>query len=217
MRDVYDFAKFFIKSGADSAPNTYDGNMKLQKLLVLADMAHIAQCQQPLFGEDILAFENGLVVEKVRLRYKNDYLGFKADSEKFNPDFTEDEYEALNVVIGVYGHLTARELSDLNHTFKSWKQAYKNGTSDNGYHDKNKSVVNFKAFPEDVEAVGRAIKAYEETQRNAPRREVVNGVAFYYNDIIITDEVIAELEKFSKVCEDNAYSIFMEDEKLVIF
>lgn len=30
MRDVYDFAKFFIKSGADFTPNTYDGNMKLQ-------------------------------------------------------------------------------------------------------------------------------------------------------------------------------------------
>ena len=28
MRDVYDFAKFFIKNGADSSPNTYDGNMK---------------------------------------------------------------------------------------------------------------------------------------------------------------------------------------------
>lgn len=64
MRDVYDFAKFFMKSGADSMPNTYDGNMKLQKLLVLSDMAHRSRCKQPLFGDDILAFENGLVVEK---------------------------------------------------------------------------------------------------------------------------------------------------------
>lgn len=64
MRDVYDFAKFFIKSGADSTPNTYDGNMKLQKMLVLSDMAHLARCRQPLFGDNILAFENGLVVEK---------------------------------------------------------------------------------------------------------------------------------------------------------
>lgn len=29
MRDVYDFAKYFIKNGADFAQNTYDGNMKL--------------------------------------------------------------------------------------------------------------------------------------------------------------------------------------------
>ena len=209
MRDVYDFAKFFIKSGADSMPDTYDGNMKLQKMLVLADMAHLARCQQPLFGDDILAFENGLVVEKVRLRYRNDYSGFKADSE--------EEYETLNAVIGVYGHLTARELSDLNHSFKSWRQAYKSGTADNGYHDKRKSVVNFEVFPEDVEAVGRAVKAYRETQRAAPRYEVVNGVTFYYDNMTITDEVIAELEKFSQMCEDDAYSICRDDGRLVIF
>lgn len=217
MRDVYDFAKFFIKNGADTMPNTYDGNMKLQKMLVLADMAHLARCQQPLFGEDILAFENGLVVEKVRLRYRNDYSGFKTDSDKFNPDFSEEEYETLNAVIGVYGHLTARELSDLNHSFKSWKQAYENGTSNNGYHDKKKSVVNFETFPEDVEAVGRAVRAYRETQKKAPRYEVVNGVTFYYDDMTISDEVIAELEKFSQVCDDDAYSICMDDGRLVIF
>ena len=49
MRDVFDFAKFFIKNGADSMPNTYDGNMKLQKLLVFADLINIAE-----YGESYL-------------------------------------------------------------------------------------------------------------------------------------------------------------------
>ena len=71
MRDVYDFAKFFIKNGADSSPNTYDGNMKLQKLLVFADLANIAEYGEPLFGDQVLAFKNGCVVEKVRLRYND--------------------------------------------------------------------------------------------------------------------------------------------------
>lgn len=217
MRDVSDFAKFFIKNGADSEPNTYDGNMKLQKLLVLADMAYMAQYQRPLFNDDILAFENGLVVEKVRLRYRNDYFGLKLDSERFNPDFEEDEYETLNAVIGVYGHLSAKELSDLNHQFNSWKQAYQNGTLQNGYHDKKKSVVKFDLFPEDVEAVGRAIRAYKETRKTAQRYEVINGVTFYYDDMTMTDELISELEKFSKVCDDDAYSICQDDGRLVIY
>ncbi|MCM1048952.1 MAG: Panacea domain-containing protein [Clostridiales bacterium] len=217
MRDVSDFAKFFIKNGADTAPNTYDGNMKLQKLLVLADMAYLAQYQQPLFNDDILAFENGLVVEKVRLRYKNDYLGLKSDSDKFNPDFEENEYEILNAVLGVYGHLSAKELSDLNHQFRSWKEAYQNGTSQSGYHDKQKSIVNFALFPEDIEAVGRAIKAYKETGKMALKYEVVNGVTFYYDGMTMTDELIAELEKFSKVCDDNAYSICQDNGRLVIY
>ena len=122
-------------------PNTYDGNMKLQKLLVLADMAHLAQYGQPLFKDDVLALENGLVVEKVRLRYRNDYSGFKADSEKFDPDFSEEEYETL-----------------------------------------------------------KAVRAYKETMKTA-----------------LKDDIIAELEKFSQVCEDDAYSICSDDGKLVIF
>lgn len=217
MRDVYDFAKFFIKNGADSTPNTYDGNMKLQKMLVLADMAHLAQYRQPLFGDDIFAFENGLVVEKVRLRYRNDYFGFKADSEKFDPDFEEEEYDTLNAVMGVYGHLSAKELSALNHRFESWKQAYQNGTTQNGYHDKMKSVVNFDAFEADIEAVGKAVRAYKETKKIAPRYEVINGVTFYYDDMVMTEGLISELEKFSEVCDEGAYSICEDDGRLVIY
>ena len=89
MRDVYDFAKFFIKNGADSTPDTYDGNMKLQKLLVLADLASISEFGEPLFNDEILAFENGCVIEKVRLRYKNDYSEFKQESVDFQPDFSD--------------------------------------------------------------------------------------------------------------------------------
>lgn len=217
MRDVYDFAKYFIKNGADSTPNTYDGNMKLQKLLVLADMAYMAQGHQRLFNDDVLAFENGLVVEKVRLRYRNDYYGLKADSEKFNPDFTEEEYETLNAVLGIYGHLSARELSNLNHTFKVWRMAYQNGMSGNGYHNKSKSIVNFEAYPEDIAAVGRALKAYAETMRTPHKYELINGIKFYYDDIEMTDELIGKLERFSMVCEDDAYSIGIDDGRLVIY
>lgn len=217
MRDVYDFAKFFIKNGADSTPNTYDGNMKLQKMLVLANMAHLAMRHQPLFEDDILAFENGMVVEKVRLRYRNDYSGLKKDSEKFNPDFNEDEYETLKAIIGIYGSLSAKELSNLNHSFQSWIQAYRNGTSGNGYHIKEKSVVNFSAFPEDIEAVGRAVRAYKETKKNTPKYEVINGVTFYYENMEMTEELITELESFSEVCEDEAYSICVDDGRLVIY
>lgn len=217
MRDVYDFAKFFIKCGADSVQNTYDGNMKLQKMLVLSNMAHLAQYRKPLFGDDILALKNGFVVEKIRLRYRDDYLSFKADSEKFDPDFNEEEYETLNAVIGVYGQLTAKDFSDLNHSFRSWRYVYQNGTAENGYHDKKKSIVNFITFPEDIEAVGKAVRAYRETQKIVPRYEVVNGITFYYDDMVMTDEVIWELEKFSRFCEEDAYSICIDDSRLVIF
>lgn len=217
MRDVYDFAKFFIKNGIDSTPNTFDGNMKLQKMLVLADMSYISRYKQPLFKENVLAFKNGLVVEKVRLRYKNDYFGFKKDSDQFDPDFNENEYEILRDVIGVYGHLSAKELSALNHTFKSWNQAYQDGMSDDGYHIKERSIVDFSVYPEDIDAVGRSIKAYRETMRKPSQYEIINGVVFYYNNIAMTDELISILEDFSKECDDDAYSVCEEDGRLVIY
>lgn len=43
MRDVYDAAKYFIKNDADSFSNTYEGNMKLQSLLVFANMVNVAK------------------------------------------------------------------------------------------------------------------------------------------------------------------------------
>lgn len=215
MRDVYDFAKYFIKNGADSTPNTYDGNMKLQKLLVLADMAYMAQECQRLFNDEIFVVGNGLIVEKVWLRYRNDYYGLKADSERFNPDFMEKEYEILKAVLEIYGSLSARELSKLIHSFKVWRMAFQNEMAENGHQ--TKLVVDFTAYPEDIAAVGRALKAHAETMRTPHKYELINGIKFCYNDIEMTDELIGKLERFSKMCEDDAYSIGTDDGRLVIY
>ena len=179
MRDVYDFAKWFIKNGADSVPNTYDGNMKLQKLLALANLASIAEYGEPLFDEPILAFENGCVVEKVRLRYKNDYKNFKNDSEKFEPDFSEREYSILNFAMNVFGKASARELSEINHEFSFWKQAYKNGMRNDGYHVKTDSVVNMTVYAEDIKRMREIINAYKIGENKAVHSETINGITFF--------------------------------------
>ena len=121
------------------------------------------------------------------------------------------------MLIGVYGHLSAKELSTLNHQFASWKYAYCNGTSQNGYHDKKKSVVQFESFPDDIVAVGKAIKAYKKIQKSSTKREIINGVTFYYDSVVMTDKIIEELEKFSRECEDDAYSVCQDGERLVIY
>lgn len=217
MKDVHGYAKYFIKNGVDSVPNTFDGNMKLQKMLVLANMIHIARYGIPLFKEEVLAFENGCVVEEIRLRYRNDYVALKEDSDRFEPDFTEEEYETLNTAIGIFGHVSAKELSDLNHEFESWQQAYQAGTLNNGYHDKEKSVVDFLAYPEDIEAVKRAVDAYDRTQKKCFNKEIINGVKFYFDNLKMTDSLLSELESFSIACDDDSYNVCMDDGRLVIY
>lgn len=217
MRDVYDFAKFFIKNGADSMPNTYDGNMKLQKLLVLADLASIAEFGEPLFEDQVLAFKNGCVVEKIRLRYKNDYIGFKRDSDVYQPDFSEKEYGILKLITDIFGNATARELSEINHTFNFWKVAFQNGTDDTGYHNKNFSVVNMMSQTEDINRMREIISAYKEAASDVTASEIINGVTFYYDGLVLTDEMIEQLENFSLSAGDDTYSVYLDNGRLVIY
>lgn len=217
MRDVYDYAKYFIKNGADSTPNTYDGNMKLQKLLVLADLANIAEYGEVLFNEEVLAFKNGCVVEKIRLRYKNDYQGFKKDSDSFEPDFTENEYEILGLVLAIFGSASARELSEINHTFNFWKQAYQRGTDANGFHNKFNSVVDMVNQTADVQKMKEILDAYKESAKEVTAKEIINGITYYYDGFELTDAIIEQLESFSLTADDDVYSMYMDDGKLVIY
>ena len=217
MRDVYDYAKYFIKNGADSTPNTYDGNMKLQKLLVLADLANIAEYGQVLFNDEVLAFKNGCVVEKIRLRYKNDYQGFKKDSDSFEPDFTENEYEILGLVLAIFGSASARELSEINHTFNFWKQAYQRGTDANGFHNKFNSVVDMVNQTADVQKMKGILDVYKESAKEVTAKEIINGITYYYDGFELTDAIIEQLESFSLTADDDVYSMYMDDGKLVIY
>jgi uncharacterized phage-associated protein len=217
MRDVYDYAKYFIKNGADSTPNTYDGNMKLQKLLVLADLANIAEYGQVLFNDEVLAFKNGCVVEKIRLRYKNDYQRFKKDSDSFEPDFTENEYEILGLVLAIFGSASARELSEINHTFNFWKQAYQRGTDANGFHNKFNSVVDMVNQTADVQKMKEILDAYKESAKEVTAKEIINGITYYYDGFELTDAIIEQLESFSLTADDDVYSMYMDDGKLVIY
>ena len=217
MRDVYDYAKYFIKNGADSTPNTYDGNMKLQKLLVLADLANIAEYGQVLFNDEVLAFKNGCVVEKIRLRYKNDYQGFKKDSDSFEPDFTENEYEILGLVLAIFGSASARELSEINHTFNFWKQAYQRGTDANGFLNKFNSVVDMVNQTADVQKMKEILDAYKESAKEVTAKEIINGITYYYDGFELSDAIIEQLESFSLTADDDVYSMYMDDGKLVIY
>lgn len=218
MKNVFDYAKFFMKKGLDSTPNSYDGNMKLQKLLVFADLISLAMDHGKLFSDDIYAFENGCVIESVRLRYKNDYYGLKADSDSFNPDFSQEEYEVLNATIDIFGHETARELSELNHAFSFWENAYKRGTDSNGFHDKQKSKVTVQDMLGEIDRIKEVLYAYEET-RDDSCCETINGVTFYYDpkEIEMTDERINELCSFANLAEDDVYSIYLDGGKMVIY
>ena len=218
MSDVFDYAKYFIKQDLDTQNNTFDGNMKLQKLLVLADLVSLAEFDKPLFDDAIYAFRQGCVIEKVRLRYRNDFFGFVEDSRNFNPDFTQDDYDVLGLTTAIFGSLSARELSELNHSFAFWDDAYKKSIQNNGYKNKDASVVTVEAMRKEIDKIRDVIALYRETQSESDSKETINGIDFYYSsdDISMTDEVVEELFTFSLLADDVAYSVYHDNGTLVI-
>lgn len=218
MADVFDYAKYFMQKNLDSNRNTFDGNMKLQKLLVLAYLVSLAERDEPLFDDTILAFEQGCVIEKVRLRYKNDCANFAEESYRFNPEFSQDVYSVLNLTIELFGNLSARELSHINHSFEFWSRAYKSSIQEGGFKDKGKSAISIEDMRSEVDKIREVIRAYRETQSEGLAQETVNGVDFYYSpaEFLLSDEHLDQLYGFSLVAEDSAYSVYLDEGSLVI-
>lgn len=217
MSNAIDIAKFFIKRGLDTSRNTYDGNMKLQKLLFFANLISLSETGERLFSEPIRAFSNGCVVENVRLRYKNDFANFCSDSIAFEPDFTQDEYDILNLTTNIFGQLSARELSDLNHSFSFWKTAYQRSQQSDGFKDKDLAIIREDEMLAEVDRIKSVIKTYRANCVENSCREVINGKTFFYSpDFEMTDAIIEQLEEFSRFADEDAYSVYLENGSLVV-
>ena len=216
MKDAMDYAKFFLKQEDPSIANTYDGNMKLQKLLALADIISYARFNKPLFQEPVLAYENGFVVENVRQRYKNDYYGLKKDSDIFNPDFTEDEYQILNDTLGIFGKLSARELSDISHEFPAWGKALDKGRIGT-FHDKESSAIDFASATADISKMRDVLESYDSGKTVSCRKEVINGCTFHIPNEIYSDDLMKQLELFRRECPEDSYAVLYDNGELVVY
>lgn len=218
MSSALDFAKFFIKKGLDTSRNTYDGNMKLQKLLFFANLVSLAENGNPLFNDPICAFSNGCVVESVRLRYKNDCSKLCEDSNVFDPDFSQEEYDVVNLTETLFGKLSARELSDINHTFDFWHNAYNRSIRNDGFKRKEQSEIKTEEMMLEISKIKTIINQFKENAVERAFKEVINGIDFYYQpEMEMNDDVLEVLEAFSREADEQAYSVYLEEGKLVIY
>lgn len=195
MRDVYDVAKYFINNDADSFPNTCEGNMKLQSLLVFANMINVAEYGELLF-DDVLALKDDCVVEKVSLCY---------ESDKFEQDFSDREYTVLIMVMSIFKSASVKELSELIRTFNFWKETNCPYKSKLILHD------------EDIDRMKEIVHAYQESSNDVMTREIINGISFYYNGFQLTDEIIEELTSFTLNADDDSYIVYLDDGSLVVY
>jgi uncharacterized phage-associated protein len=99
--------------------------MKLQKLLFFAQEEHLARTGNPLFEEDIEAWDYGPVVKEVWNVYQGDA---PIERAKVSPSkIDEAASQTIRIVWERYGKYDAWYLSELTHSYKIWQDHYKNG------------------------------------------------------------------------------------------
>ncbi len=97
-------------------------NLKLQKVLYLAQAYYLAKLGKPLFTEKLKAWEYGPVVPEVYSKLK--YYGSRPIIfEKDKSTLAEEDKEVLKKVWNTFGGYSASRLVDIVHAHTPWKKA----------------------------------------------------------------------------------------------
>lgn len=125
MLTVNHIANYFLKSTHSEFGDSIS-NLKLQKMVYYAQGFHLAMFDQPLFDEDIVAWEHGPVVESLYHTYKDYGAGEIPQPDFVNlKDFSEDQIELLDEVFEVYGQFSAWKLRNMTHSERPWLETRK--------------------------------------------------------------------------------------------
>ncbi|SDI95085.1 Uncharacterized phage-associated protein [Halanaerobium congolense] len=217
--NVFKVAKWFIKNNYDNPRNNFDGNMKLQKLLYLAQLVHLYLYDKELFEEPIMAFEKGPVVEAVRIRYRDDTFNFIEEAKTMFMDLNQKIIKTLELTVELFGEYTAKELSEFTHTHACWEEALENSTRSNGFHSKNDSIIPIEEMKKHaLPGIKQVIEAKKMTSDDNDKCEIVNGKEFYYDpsNISLNDRIYEILSNFEG--EDNSYTVYEDPSQgLVIY
>ena len=127
MVNAVDIAMYFIKKDADAEIFTSEtikrgknilavGNAKINKFLHISQNMWIARTGKLLFPQCLYAFDNGAVVEEVRLNYN---ILVKNSSQR-NIEIPSDVAIFLDKIYIMLRNATIDELIDLSHQDNEW-------------------------------------------------------------------------------------------------
>jgi len=118
MASVFDVARYIISIFSDKAEYGLDDgmtNLRLQKLLYLAQGYYLAEYGRPLFNDDIEAWQYGPVVRDVYVKYSPFKSGILQDVPPEDGSLADDEEEMIIRVLGEFGKYSAGYLVNLTH------------------------------------------------------------------------------------------------------
>ncbi len=135
MYKAYYIAEWFLArnrkdliDGSDEAIS----NLKLQKLLYYAQGCTLALTGEPLFDDEILAWEHGPVVPEIYHKYKkNGSNGIPYDSNFDYRSLDPRTAAILEEVYQEFGQYSAWKLRNMTHQETPWKKTKKNDVISN--------------------------------------------------------------------------------------
>lgn len=129
MYSALEIAKWFL---AENRRRMIDGesdfltHLKLQKLLYYAQGCHLALKDRKLFGENIVAWAHGPVVEKVYRKYKDFGSSPIVFDEEYRQTIDTETEGILREVFDVFGQYSAWKLREMTHSEDPWKLTERN-------------------------------------------------------------------------------------------
>ncbi|RND00259.1 Panacea domain-containing protein [Lysinibacillus halotolerans] len=125
MADVRDVAKYFISLSTETTKFAITP-LKLQKLLYYAQGYYLRETSNPLFNDDLLAWDHGPVNRTIYDEYKR-HGYYTIPREPFDDSLlTEKEKEIIKNVWYEYGDLDGKTLEELTHQEDPWLFTKKN-------------------------------------------------------------------------------------------
>jgi uncharacterized phage-associated protein len=144
MPSVHDVASYILhKQGRMST-------WKLQKLVYYSQAWSLVWDDEPLFKAKIEAWANGPVVRTLYERHRGAY----AVSEWRHGDrrrLSKDQRETVDLVLDDYGKLTGRQLSQLTHAERPWREA-RQGLTPTDYGDHEITLESMQTYYEALDA-----------------------------------------------------------------
>jgi len=117
-----DIANYFL-SKAEQQGQELLSNLKLQKLVYYAQGIHLALDNEPLFPDEIQAWDYGPVVPELYHRYKNFGASCIPADPKFDPEAVDgDTADFLDEIFNAFGQFSAIRLMEISHKDECWQE-----------------------------------------------------------------------------------------------
>lgn len=151
MTEVKKLARYLVFEYEKYTSSHFEGSeLKLQKLLYLAQRESIALLGAPLFNEKIEGWIHGPVIPEIRFFFENDYSSIS--NEELDSISERSKY-IIDNVIDQYAKYETWTLRDLTHEEECWKKS-RAGLSED-------EPGNVKITVEDIKEDAQKVRQYD--------------------------------------------------------